>query len=38
MREFAFVVNDAAAVYGVLQVEYVQVTEGPAHTNGSSSS
>jgi hypothetical protein len=27
-RQFSFVVNDAAAVHGVLQVEYVQVAEG----------
>ena len=29
VRQFTFVVNDAAAVYGVLQVEYEQATEGP---------
>jgi hypothetical protein len=30
MRQFSFIVNDAAAKFGVLQVEYVQVVEGTA--------
>ena len=29
-RRFSFIVNDAPAAYGVLQVEYVEVTEVPS--------
>jgi hypothetical protein len=29
VRQFSFIVNDTAAVYGILQIEYVEVTEGP---------
>jgi hypothetical protein len=29
IRQLSFVVDDSAAAYGVLQVEYVQIEEGP---------
>ena len=29
IRQFTFAVSDAAAVYGVLEIQYVEVSEGP---------